>query len=149
MAFFHGLGKLQSFADKADTFADPLGIGNRTSMMATVAAEFFCALLFAVGLGTRVAAFGLAFTMGVAGFVVHGGSPWSRRELALVYLTVALVVLALGAGRLSLDHLGVRWLERRRARRARNAALAARPDATVHPFPSPVATRTELDGRTD
>lgn len=135
MAFLHGFGKLESFADKADTFADPLGIGNRTSMAATVAAEFFCALLFAVGLGTRVAAFGLAFTMGIAAFVVHGGSPWAKKELALVYMTVALFVLAVGAGRLSIDHVVRTWYERRRDRRAEPDPFDDRPNATVHPFP--------------
>lgn len=105
LALFHGLGKLQSYLGSGSSFADPLGIGWRNSLLGTVLGEFVCGLLIAAGLLTRFAAAGMAFTMAIAAFVVHRGDPWAKREMAMMFMTAALVVLLLGAGRWSLDHL--------------------------------------------
>jgi len=43
--------------------------------------------------------------MVVAGLVVHADDPWARKELALLYLLVGVVILVAGPGRLSLDAL--------------------------------------------
>ncbi len=105
MAFLHGLGKTQSLLNGATSFADPLGIGWRNSMIGTVLGEFVCGLMFAAGLGGRIAAVGMGFTMAVAAFVVHGGSAWAKKELAILYLAASAIVLIAGSGRWSLDHL--------------------------------------------
>lgn len=80
-------------------------------MLAAVA-EFGGGLAWVLGLLTPLAAFGLVCTMAVAAsfhafingdpFVSQGGASW---ELAAVYLCVALVLMALGPGRLSLDRM--------------------------------------------
>jgi putative oxidoreductase len=103
MAAAHGWGKLLSFGERAARFPDPLGIGNTWSMAGAVAAEFFCAILVVLGLGTRFAAVPVVFTMGVAAFLVHANDPWNRKELALVYLCLFLVFVFTGAGAYSLD----------------------------------------------
>jgi putative oxidoreductase len=101
----HGLDKLTGFADKAERFADPLGVGSTTSLALTVFAEVVCSVLLVVGLGTRLAALVLAFTMGVAAFVVHAGDDFGNREKALLYLAgYALLALA-GGGRFAFDSL--------------------------------------------
>jgi putative oxidoreductase len=105
LAFFHGLQKLQKFSELAVAWPDPLGLGHKRSLIATIAAEFFCGLLLMLGLAGRVAALAIAFTMGVAAFVVLKAEPWSKRELSLLYLVAALTVLLLGPGRISLDRL--------------------------------------------
>ncbi len=105
MLWGHGLGKLTSFAEKAPVFLDPLGIGNKASLILTLIAEVGCSILLILGMGTRVAALILGFTMGVAAFVVHGNDPWAKRELAVVYLMVYVVLLIAGAGAFSLDRL--------------------------------------------
>ena len=83
-------------------------------------AEFLCALLCLVGLGTRYAAAPIVFAMGVAALVVHGSDPWtsgtgaelffsgkakmwSSKEPALLYLSTFLTLMLTGAGRYSLD----------------------------------------------
>lgn len=103
MALGHGWGKLTSFGEKAATFPDPLRIGPTWSMAGAVGAEFFCALLVALGLGTRLAAVPVAFTMAVAAVLVHADDPWRRKELALVYLLLFLGFVFSGAGSYSMD----------------------------------------------
>lgn len=105
MALLHGWGKLQTYLGGATTFADPLGIGWKYSLMGTIAGEFLCGLALAVGLFSRIAGLGMAFTMGVAAFVIHGQDPWGKRELAVCYLAAGLLVVFAGAGRFSLDNL--------------------------------------------
>ena len=103
MAFGHGWGKLTAFSEKASTFPDPLGIGSELSMTATIATEFFAAILVVVGLGTRFASAGLVFTMLVAAFIVHGGDPFGDKEMALLYAVMFMVIAITGAGKFSAD----------------------------------------------
>jgi putative oxidoreductase len=105
MVFAHGLPKLLSYTEKMETFPDPLGVGTGISLALTIFAEVFCAAAILLGLVTRFAAVGLTITMLVAFFVVHGGDPFAKRELAMMYAAGSLVLLLTGAGRLSLDQL--------------------------------------------
>jgi len=102
MAFLHGWGKLQAWHT---SFPDPLGIGWKYSLWGTIAGEFVCGILLALGLFGRLAGFGMAFTMGVAAFMVHGDAPWAKRELAVCYMAAALLIMIAGSGRFSLDQL--------------------------------------------
>ena len=106
MAFAHGLGKVQKlFGEGPIKWADPLGLGPGLSLALAGGAEFFGALLVAVGLFTRAAAVPLAFTMLVAVFIVHGDDPFKKQELGLIYLCGYVALVLTGPGRLSLDEL--------------------------------------------
>lgn len=105
MFWGHGLGKLSTFMEQHDRFPDPLGIGSTWAMAGATFAEGICSLLIVLGLGTRVAAIPLVFTMCVAGFIVHGDDPWGRKELAFMYAAPFFALMFIGAGRLSLDAL--------------------------------------------
>ena len=107
----HGWGKLMSFSERADTWADPVGLGSELSLALAIGAEFFCSLLVAVGCGTRLAAIPLVFTMLVAAGVVHWDDPFGKKEFALLYLVPFVTLALIGAGRYSVDG----WLTRRRA----------------------------------
>jgi putative oxidoreductase len=115
----HGWGKLQQVLDGNFEFADPIGIGPTASLLLLTGAEFFCAVFVAFGLATRFAAAAVAFAMGVAAFVAHGGDPWTMesgaksKEPALLYLIPFLALVFTGAGRYSLDA----WIGTRRALR--------------------------------
>jgi len=110
MAFLHGLGKLQKLLSGDLSFADPIGLGAAPSLVLAVCAEFFCSLALIAGFKTRWVAIPPAFTMLVAGFVVHAADPWRRKELALVYASLFIALAFTGAGRYSLDGL---WARRR------------------------------------
>lgn len=105
MLLGHGWSKLMGFSDMADKFPDPIGLGSRLSLISAIGAEFGCSLLLILGLGTRIAAIPLAFTMIVALFIFHSDDPWKTKELAAVYLAVYATLIFTGGGRFSLDHL--------------------------------------------
>jgi putative oxidoreductase len=60
-------------------------------------------LLLAAGLGTRVVALAIAGNMSVAGFLRHASDPYQAKELAFLFLAVALAFAALGGGRFAVD----------------------------------------------
>jgi len=116
----HGAGKAQMVIDGATQFPDPLGMGAETSLLMAALTEFGCAILVILGFATRFSALGLAFTMGVAAFVIHADDPWltgggKSKEPALLYMIPFLALVFTGPGRFALDHL---IAERWRARRA-------------------------------
>jgi putative oxidoreductase len=99
----HGWSKMMAFSDRADSFPDPLGIGNSASLGLTVLAEVVCAALVAVGFMTRIVVIPLIITMCVAFFVIHVEDPFARKELAAVYGMGYLAIALIGPGRFSVD----------------------------------------------
>lgn len=107
----HGYPKLQMLlAGGKIEFFDFLGMGPQITLILTVIAEFVCSILLILGLFTRVSLGFLIFTMVIAGFVVHGADPFEKREMSLIYLSVYLLLMVMGAGKVSVDHL----IERRK-----------------------------------
>ncbi len=113
MLLGHGLPKLLAFEQKKDGFYVPdffpLSLMSPpVSMVMTIGAELLAAGLLVLGLMTRPAAFVMGFAMVVAAFGAHGADPWvstggPSKEMALLYLITALVILLSGAGAWSLD----------------------------------------------
>lgn len=108
----HGWQKLMSFEEMSATFADPLGVGSELSLTLAIFGELVCSLAVILGLLTRLALLPMIFAMGVAFFVVHGGSIASGGELAFAYLVIFILLLVVGAGRYSLDYLIGRRISR-------------------------------------
>lgn len=101
MAFGHGVPKATDLAK----FVEGVTKMGMPAFMAypAVGAELLGGLMLAVGLLTRLAALSVVGTMLVAAFVVHAADPFMKKEFALAYGVVALVLLVTGAGRFSLD----------------------------------------------
>ena len=105
----HGWGKIQNpFGWMGpDSFAP--GVFQALAALS----EFGGGLAWILGLLTPLASLGIGFTMAVAVFfhLVMRGDPFvaagggASYELAALYLCIALLVLAIGAGRLSLDRI--------------------------------------------
>ena len=108
MALGHGLGKVRAVIAGDFSFPDPIGIGAAPSLILAALAEFFCALLVALGVKTRYCAIPLVITMLVAALLVHADDPWGKKEFALLYaIPFAALVLA-GGGRYTLESLWAR-----------------------------------------
>ena len=99
----HGYPKLLKLMSGDMGFGDPIGMGSGLSLILTVFAEFFCSILLILGFMSRPAAFFLAFTMGVAAFVVHGSDGLEKMEKALLYFIPYVALFLIGPGRISMD----------------------------------------------
>ncbi|WP_226389776.1 DoxX family protein [Penaeicola halotolerans] len=105
MMMTHGYAKLDNFSTLKDVFGDPIGLGPFVSLLLTIFAEFICSILVMVGFATRFALIPLIITMVVAVFVVHGGDPFAKKELGLIYLSMYGTLMLLGPGKLSIDNM--------------------------------------------
>jgi putative oxidoreductase len=99
----HGLPKLMNMMSGNSKFGDPIGLGKDVSLALTVFAEFVCAILLLLGLATRLALIPLIITMLVAAFVAHGGDPFGKKEMALLYFVIFIALLITGPGKYSID----------------------------------------------
>ena len=101
----HGVPKLLKFFGSEEiVFGDPLGLGQVTTFSLAVFAEFVCAVLVLIGLGTRLAVIPIMITMAVAALIVHASDGFGRQELPLLYLFGFLLLFFTGSGKYSLDH---------------------------------------------
>lgn len=106
----HGIPKLLTlFGSEEIQFADPFGLGEATTLVLAVFAEFLCSLLVLLGLGTRLAVIPLMVTMLTAIFIAHATDAFHIKELPIFYLLVYTVLLITGAGKYALDYY---WLKR-------------------------------------
>jgi putative oxidoreductase len=104
MMFTHGWSKLVNFSNNLTTFRDPVGLGPAVSLQLAIFAEFFCALLLAFGLFTRLSLIPLIITMLVAAFFAHADDPFGVKEKSLLYLFAFLTLLLTGPGKFSIDY---------------------------------------------
>lgn len=101
----HGWGKVDWVMNgipEGKSF-DPIGMGDTASLICATAAELGGGLLVILGLLTRFASLSIAFTMGVAAFVVHAEDGWSGKEPALIFLFGFACLVFTGAGAISID----------------------------------------------
>ena len=103
LAAAHGLGKLppsEQFIGGVTNLGFPA-----PSLFAWAAslAEFLGGAFLALGLFTRISSFFVACVMLTAAFGVHLNDPYQRKELAFLYLFIALCFLLKGAGDWSID----------------------------------------------
>jgi len=104
---YHGYGKLfQGSVAQFGEFIAGMGLPF-PHLLAWIAvlSEFLGGLCIMAGLGTRVAAFFVFGTMTIAVFVAHGADPFTKKELALAYWTIAGTLMMTGPGFLSVDRL--------------------------------------------
>ena len=123
LGWFNGRG----FEATMDLFTNTMHIPVLFAVLAIVA-EFLGPLGLFVGLGTRVAAFGIACIMAVAalmhaqhGFFMnwHATQTGEGIEFHILAIGLAVALMISGAGRLSLDRLLTGWLSSNRERASR------------------------------
>ncbi len=103
LIYAHGYGKLLRVIEGNFKFGDPIGLGPELSLVLATFAEFFCALLVAVGLMTRLATVPLIILFVVAFGIAHAGDPFPNKEKAFIFLVGYVALLLTGPGRMSLD----------------------------------------------
>lgn len=100
----HGVPKFLKLIGGGEIeFGDPIGIGPAASLFLAVVAEFVCPFLLIIGYKTRWAVIPPAILMIVATLIVHAEDPFSRKEKALLFLIMFIVILLVGPGKYSLD----------------------------------------------
>tara|TARA_R110002049_G_scaffold98432_1_gene239637 strand:- start:5799 stop:6182 length:384 start_codon:yes stop_codon:yes gene_type:complete len=100
----HGISKLENlFSGEEIKFPDPIGIGASPSLFLAVIGEVLCPFFLILGFKTRWFAIPSAITMFVAAFIQHGEDPFSRKEMALLYFLIFVVIFLLGPGKYSID----------------------------------------------
>jgi putative oxidoreductase len=102
----HGIQKFTMlFADGPVHFADPIGLGETTTLVLVLFAELVCPALLLLGLATRFVCLPLIINMFVIVFIVHSPDGFQKQELPALYLTIYLLLLVTGSGKYSIDHL--------------------------------------------
>jgi putative oxidoreductase len=99
----HGIPKLANFSSWKVQFYDPFHIGSTWSLVLSIFAEVFAAMLLVLGLFSRLAALILVIEMFFASFMYHRGHPIKSYEESILYLVGFLGILLLGPGKLSVD----------------------------------------------
>lgn len=101
----HGMQKMSLlFGDGPVQFADPIGLGEKTTLILAVISEVLCSVFLILGFASRISAFFLIATMTVAVLIIHQGDEFKSIELALLYLSAFLAILFTGAGKYSIDN---------------------------------------------
>lgn len=103
LAASHGLGKLppsEQFIGGVSNLGFPTPV---FFAWAASLAEFLGGTFLALGLFTRISSFFVACVMLTAVFGTHINDPFQRKELAFLYLFIALCFLLKGAGDWSID----------------------------------------------
>jgi putative oxidoreductase len=104
MAFSHGYGKLSGYSDMSGGFPDPIGLGSEVALILAIFGEFFCGIFVALGLATRLSAIPVIITMAVAFAIIHGGDPFAKQEMSLIYLAMFSAIFIAGPGKYSIDN---------------------------------------------
>jgi putative oxidoreductase len=101
----HGIPKLQRLLSGAEIqFADPYGLGQATSFVLVIFAEFICSILVMLGFATRLAVIPLMITMLTAVIHAHADDPFGVKEKPLLFAVVFLFLFLTGSGRYSVDN---------------------------------------------
>jgi len=102
----HGLPKLMMLLSGDPVmFPSVFGLSAGLSLALAVFAEAICSIFILFGFGTRLAVIPLILTMLTAVLHIHAADPFAKKELGLLYITIYLVLLAIGSGRFSLDYI--------------------------------------------
>lgn len=103
MMLTHGIPKINMLFESPIKFADPLGLGETTTLILTIIGEVVAPVLILIGFKTKLASIPAIITMVVAAFVVHANDPIDVKEKALLYLIAFIAIFLQGAGKYSVD----------------------------------------------
>lgn len=100
----HGLKKFRVENGEKEKIPNPLGLPDKMNTMVASLADTVVPFLIILGLGTRLAMLPTIGVTAIGYFVVHRKDSLEVRDVPYMYTLSLLLVLALGAGRYSLDY---------------------------------------------
>ncbi len=99
----HGIQKWIHFDAIVDNFPNPVYLGSRFSLQASICIEIVCSIFILLGLLTRLFIIPVILQMFVIICLVHLNELLSEGELSIFYFVGYLVLFFLGPGKLSID----------------------------------------------
>jgi putative oxidoreductase len=100
----HGLKKFRLENGKKEVVPNPLGLPDKMNALVASLADTVVPFLIILGLGTRIAVLPTIGVTAIGYFVVHRKDSLEVRDVPYMYTLSLLLILALGAGRYSLDY---------------------------------------------
>ena len=102
---WYGWMKIDGYDKYIGMMPDYLGIGSRLSYNLVIFAEFFCGILVALGILTRLSVIPIIFSMIIVFFVALKAQTFEQRQLPFVFLVMGVIIFIMGSGRFSIDYL--------------------------------------------
>ena len=99
----HGIPKISRLFESPIKFADPIGIGETTSLIFALLGEVLGPVFIIIGYKTKLATIPSLITMFVAAFIVHINDDLATKEKALLFLICFITILLAGPGKFSID----------------------------------------------
>jgi len=100
----HGLKKFRVENGKKEVIPNPLGLPDKMNALVASLADTVVPFLIILGLGTRLAVLPTIGVTAIGYFVVHRKDSLEVRDVPYMYTLSLLLILALGAGKYSLDY---------------------------------------------
>jgi len=100
----HGLKKFRVENGKKEVVPNPLGLPDKMNALVASFADLVVPFLIILGLGTRLAVLPTIGVTAIGYFVVHRKDSLEVRDVPYMYTLSLLLILALGAGKYSLDY---------------------------------------------
>ncbi|WP_374459284.1 DoxX family protein [Chryseobacterium taeanense] len=100
----HGLKKFRVENGKKEVVPNPLGLPDKMNALVASLADTVVPFLIILGLGTRIAVLPTIGVTAIGYFVVHRKDSLEVRDVPYMYTLSLLLILALGAGKYSLDY---------------------------------------------
>ncbi len=100
----HGLKKFRLENGQKEKVPNPLGLPDKMNALVASLADTVVPFLIILGLGTRLAVLPTIGVTAIGYFVVHRKDSLEERDVPYMYTLTLLLILALGAGKYSLDY---------------------------------------------
>lgn len=100
----HGLKKFRLENGQKEIIPNPLGLPDKMNALVASFADLVVPFLIILGLGTRLAVLPTIGVTAIGYFVVHRKDSLEVRDVPFMYTLSLLLILALGAGKYSLDY---------------------------------------------
>ena len=100
----HGLKKFRLENGQKEIVPNPLGLPDKMNALVASFSDLVVPFLIILGLGTRLAVLPTIGVTAIGYFVVHRKDSLEVRDVPYMYTLSLLLILALGAGKYSLDY---------------------------------------------